>query len=235
MKGEKEILEILENARPKLQTSSRDELWKQIQSQAQITLVVSPYYSMFLPYKKYVAVCLVVLIVVSGGGTAYAGNQARPGERLFVVDKALEQVELTLMPTPALKEKVRTRHADERLFELREIVASSVEEYERIPQLDDVANEILRFAEDNYFDDTKKGEFIRKAVREVGEERSEKYGFSKVRLRDDDVRVDIQKDNEDVERGIERRESEPHTRIEEKRGDVRSKKSGGGTDSDDNN
>ncbi len=232
MKEEKEILEILENARPILSASSREALWERIYSQVESVPVVSPYYSMFVMYKKHVAVFLVVLLVVSGGGTAYAGNQARPGERLFALDKALEQAELTLTPTIKLREKARVRHGEERLAELREIITEVGREHEDVPEVQEAVTEILRFVEDTDFDDTAKGEFMSRVVREVGEERRDSYGLPRVRVRTDDERGEVKKDR-DGERRTKVRGAELNVDIKEKDGKVHSKTSGGRRSSSD--
>lgn len=222
MKEEKEILEILENARPTLSASSRDALWEKIYSQVESVPIVSPYYSMFVMYKKYVAVCLVVLLVVSGGGTAYAGNQARPGERLFVIDKVLEQAELTLTPTQTLKEKARVRHGEERLLELRQIIANSSAQGGDVPQLEEMVGEILRYVDDGDFDDKKKGDFIERIAKEVRSERHIQSEVSKIQLRDGTAGIQIE-ERKNGERRIMVQDGERRIRMDEKDGEVKIK------------
>lgn len=67
-----------------------------------------------------VVVLLVLAVVgVTGVGTVAASNNSKPGDALFGIDKAIEEVRVTFTPNDATKAKIRLEIAEERLQELQ--------------------------------------------------------------------------------------------------------------------
>lgn len=78
---------------------------------------------------------ILAIVLAAGAGTAVAADNAKPGERLFGVDRAMEQVRLTLALSAESKAQVAADIAEEREEERAELeveqkVAVVVEEAE---------------------------------------------------------------------------------------------------------
>lgn len=71
---------------------------------------------------RYGASVLVGLSLV--GGTAFAANTSKPGDLLFPVKKATEQIRIRLAHTEETKAKLKTKFAEERVKELIAISTS---------------------------------------------------------------------------------------------------------------
>ncbi len=67
------------------------------------------------------AILILALAVFTGGtaATVYAADQAVPGEPLYAVDVAVEQLQLTLATDPATEAELHLRFAQERLAEIQ--------------------------------------------------------------------------------------------------------------------
>lgn len=68
---------------------------------------------------KYILTILAGIAVV--GGTAYAASGSKPGDALFGLKKAGENVELNLVSSQTTKAQLQAKFAQERLAELNEI------------------------------------------------------------------------------------------------------------------
>jgi len=76
-----------------------------------------------LPTKRKIMIPLLIaaLMFASVGGTAAASNSAVPGDTLFGVDRAVENVRLILAGDA--KAELKVRFAEERLAEVKELIA----------------------------------------------------------------------------------------------------------------
>ncbi len=70
-----------------------------------------------------VALVLVFALIVTTGGTAFAANDAVPGDILYRVDLTIEQVLLYLTFSDEAAAKARLKIADERLLEATKVLA----------------------------------------------------------------------------------------------------------------
>jgi hypothetical protein len=119
---------------PLLNAQERKVVWEHVRTQIpQTTFVVSPFskYYTFAQRKTVLAMVLLLLIGIGGGGTAVASEASRPGDLLFGVERGLEDVRLRLARSQAVREQLSEQFTQERLEELRaivneEIVVSSV-------------------------------------------------------------------------------------------------------------
>lgn len=71
-----------------------------------------------------VALLLVGLIFAGASGTAYAADQARPGDPLYPLDRSLETLQLRLTRNPQRAAALRLACAEERLTEAESLAAS---------------------------------------------------------------------------------------------------------------
>lgn len=61
---------------------------------------------------------LVFALLTSGIGTAFASNDAKPGDALFAVDTLVERVAFSIAATPAARARISAQAAEERSAEL---------------------------------------------------------------------------------------------------------------------
>ncbi|GEM_PF-5283082 len=73
-----------------------------------------------------IAIILLAVAVFTGGtaATVYAADQAVPGEPLYAVDVAVEQLRLALTADPATEAELHLRYAQERLAEIQVLAQS---------------------------------------------------------------------------------------------------------------
>lgn len=72
-------------------------------------------------YKPMSALLIALVILVGAGTTVAASDTARPGDLLFSIDRAVEDVRLSLA-SKEKKNELRFRFAEERIVELEEII-----------------------------------------------------------------------------------------------------------------
>ncbi len=118
--------EILDATAPKALTDAERALvWRSVQSRIQ-TRVPSPYFSVFnLHTKSMIPIILAIAILFSATGTVAASDSARPGDFLFPVDRAVENIRLSLA-TEEGKMDLRIKYADERLREFDSVVDDEI-------------------------------------------------------------------------------------------------------------
>jgi Domain of unknown function (DUF5667) len=86
-------------ATPVLTTAEREELFLRIMTEtetATATAVVSSYQSTSFFYKPMTYIALMLVLLLGAGGTVAASESAKPGDILFPIDRAIEQVRLKL-------------------------------------------------------------------------------------------------------------------------------------------
>ncbi len=88
---------------PRLKGHTTKSLWQEVQAMPTIAIII------------------LALAVFTGGtaATVYAADQAVPGEPLYAVDVAVEQLQLTLATDPATEAELHLRFAQERLAEIQ--------------------------------------------------------------------------------------------------------------------
>lgn len=68
------------------------------------------------------AITCLLLIILGGGGLVFAAEKSYPGEPLYPVKKAIENVKLSLSKNPAVKMLLYLDNADKRIEELKETI-----------------------------------------------------------------------------------------------------------------
>lgn len=132
-KNEKHIAEILESQRPAaLSYTERDRVWATVAPCLVPQMVRSPFSVFhFIHYQhthnSMIALLLGLITIFATGGTVYASDSARPGDFLFPVDRAVENIRVAFASNERRPELTK-QFASERLDELRSII---VEEYQR--------------------------------------------------------------------------------------------------------
>jgi hypothetical protein len=130
---------ILETATPRQTTVERERLFLRVMSEVGIptevaSMVPSPYFFWRTYFTNTRVLVAAVLIVVLGtGGTVAAAESAKPGDVLFPIEQATEQLRLTLA-TAERRGELEARFLEKRFTEVSELlteetfVASSTRE-----------------------------------------------------------------------------------------------------------
>jgi len=71
---------------------------------------------------------IALVVLLAAGGTVAVSDAARPGDVLFPIDRAAEEVRLSFTSNAEAKADLRARFAEERVAEFEEIVAEEMEE-----------------------------------------------------------------------------------------------------------
>ncbi len=111
-----------------LRPSSRDRLLKALLQEADhVTFATPPRLRnreqgfILIPKPMFVPVIIATLVIALGVGTAVASERAKPGDTLFGVDQALDQIKLTFALSDTAKARTANAIAAEREQELQEL------------------------------------------------------------------------------------------------------------------
>ncbi len=132
MEENTDIIKTIENARPTLSETARFSLWNNIESKLPSTIVTqpipSPFTKIFLLKNTYFMTSLALLLILAlgGGATAFASDSARPGDALFPVERAIENLQLRLAFSQESRAALIQKLTDERLAELRAIIDEEI-------------------------------------------------------------------------------------------------------------
>ncbi len=226
---EKNIEHIINTTRPELTDYERASVWTKISlalTPTQTGFMLSPFSKMVHAHRSVFALALIVVLLVSGGATVVTAEAARPGDTLFPLDQAIEQVRIRLARSDDDRGRLASAFADERLGELRSIVAerrgsaSSSEDMNDDERVGIAVGALMRVMDESNMSDTA---------------RENVYGhlFTEIDDLSIDVRVDEKtgKENNEHERvkihrdesgsKIEIRKEGVRTRIHKKDGKVR--------------
>ena len=111
-----------------LSASERDKVWQGITDEIGRQTDgyrVSPYFSFPLVANRKTMISLLIgaLLFAGAGGTVVSADNARPGDTLFGVDRAVENVRLALAGKG--KGELKMKFANERLAEVKSLIAES--------------------------------------------------------------------------------------------------------------
>ena len=121
------IEERLKRVSPiKLSHEERERLWSSIHMRiAHMPMLIESPYSIRLLITNYsytmVSAFIALLLIIGGGTTVVASDNARPGDALFAVDRAVENVRIALA-SDAKEGELRVRFANERVDEFENII-----------------------------------------------------------------------------------------------------------------
>ncbi len=122
----KNITQMLQATRPTLSPSERSRAWQNIHASLTPQPLRSPYsHVTWLSHASLIRVLAVIALVVGGGVTTVAAHEARPGDALFPLDRALERIELKLARSEERRNEIAIAHAEERLSELKILIHTS--------------------------------------------------------------------------------------------------------------
>lgn len=106
-----------------LSHEEKDTLWVSIARAHAERPVVSPYSWMLLVHRRLmVSVSAVLIFVLAGGSTVALADGAKPGDTLFVLDRATENMVLALTSEKS-RDSVRVAIANERVDELEALIS----------------------------------------------------------------------------------------------------------------
>jgi hypothetical protein len=197
--------------------------------------VSSPYFSYYFSFKPMSYVALVLVLLLGATGTVAASGSAKPGDLLFPIDVATEQVRLALA-SDGQKEALQNQFINERFSELKEIVneetvatttGTSTDEVVVKPEGEArVANAVAVLATQlaHETDSIKREQFLQDLLHEVSS--LHVAGRSDTPLRLDTTRVKIDDNRTEVRTADER------IKIEQKDGQVEIKYEGSGRGGD---
>ncbi len=115
------IEEVLEESAPhSLSTTERESVWNAVLLRVEHTPTPSPYF-FNLNHTSMIPLIVAIAVLLSAGGTVAASDGARPGDLLFPVDRAVEDMRLSLASEKD-KADLRVKFADERLHEFDSIL-----------------------------------------------------------------------------------------------------------------
>ncbi|MEY3783703.1 MAG: hypothetical protein RLZZ230_25 [Candidatus Parcubacteria bacterium] len=133
MEDNTDIIKIIENARPELSESVSLSLWNNIESKLNPSTPViqptpSPFTKLFSFKNTYsmTSLALLLILALGGGATAFASDAARPGDILFPVERAIENLQLRLTLNAEAHDALVQKLTDERLAELRSIIDEEI-------------------------------------------------------------------------------------------------------------
>lgn len=117
---------MLDSHRPTLSANQKAEMWNRIESSLPVENakpIPSPFLFSFITTRPMapIALALVLMLGVGGAGTVAASENAKPGDLLFPIDRAVEDFRLALASDERSAE-LRAEFARERLLELRQII-----------------------------------------------------------------------------------------------------------------
>ncbi len=130
---------LLNAATPRPQAEGVEERLKAVEMKAGLAIkpaVLSPYARRWGMTAKRVAAASFVVVLLTGTAGTVAAESARPGDVLFPVDRAIEQLRL-LVATPEARASLESRFFDERLTELAAIL------HEETKPSDDVSSRTI--------------------------------------------------------------------------------------------
>jgi hypothetical protein len=143
MKTQKDIEHMLASTTPTLKRDEAEVLWQRIEKKITQKATPSPFFTMFTLSRMSIAAFALVLILGVGGTTA-AAQQSRPGDVLFPIERALEEVRLALAVNDTARASLQLKFAEERLLELRSLVEET--QSDATPSATTDASSTVRFS-----------------------------------------------------------------------------------------
>lgn len=124
MKDNTHINKILHQSTPTLSKEAKATLWSNIETNLSVPVSTpSPYHFTFISARWLapVALALILVISVGGVGTVAAAEQSKPGDLLYPIERAVENLQLFLASDERSAE-LQAEFARKRLLELRAII-----------------------------------------------------------------------------------------------------------------
>ncbi len=128
---EKEIIEKLNSFKPKPSTQWQEDTLDKLNTAVTKSLDIRNSNTnlsnllntliMKTKFKAVVTIVTIAIVFAALGGVAYASNSAMPGDPLFGVDKAMEQIRRVLTVDSLQKSEFEMRVMDERMEELKQM------------------------------------------------------------------------------------------------------------------
>ncbi len=127
MKEEKDIIEKIESSTPEFSRADKVRVWNAIEATLPKSgFIKSPFLFSRVSRHAMSPFIVALIVVLCGGGTAFASDSARPGDLLFPLDRKIEDVRLRLALTENGREALRKSLSNERMQELRDIIDESL-------------------------------------------------------------------------------------------------------------
>ncbi len=107
--------------RPEFKARVRYEVRSRLSSREQNTAAKKSSLVRWVPRWAMAAVCIALVLVLAGSGTVAAASDSVPGDTLYSVKTAAEQVHMKLTFSEAAKARLQARFAERRVWEMAQL------------------------------------------------------------------------------------------------------------------
>lgn len=241
--NEEKMAQDIATQTPTLSPSEKAVLWTKVEAALPTTSVVSPY-SFFAQFKKQGApIALALVALLSTTGLVAASEPARPGDSLFTIDQSIENIRLALASEDE-KTRLEAEFAAERLLELSSILeealadnkenrtATTSDQTRNDTKVNDALAITLSYFASSRLSDTDKDNLYTDLAK-ILEGSPVKIDDRRLRLLNDDSKIEIRSNDSLEDKRIEIRDGEDRMRIREKNGELRIEVKGDWDDEDD--
>ncbi len=125
--SDKKITTKLESIKPQLSAEERLRVWNGIAQHLPTPQpILSPFSFTILIQKTMAPLIVVLMLALGGGGVALASDNAKPGDALYSLDRAMENIHLRLVTDEASRDELTQKLTSERMQELRDIIDEEI-------------------------------------------------------------------------------------------------------------
>jgi hypothetical protein len=105
-----------------LTEAEKSSVWFSIVSKQESQSGQKKLLELFFSKKYMIATLLALVVILGGGGVVVASNSALPGDTLYPVDQAVENIQIKLASSEDKKSELKVKFAEERLSEVETFV-----------------------------------------------------------------------------------------------------------------
>jgi hypothetical protein len=222
-----DIEQLLHTTKPTLLPKEVGALWNHIQTDITRTPARSPYMVWLRTHTQLAVALVVMVVVITSGATSALAEQARPGDRLFPLDRALERIKFSFARSEEKRTALGIADAEERITELRELIHDSkymkgnvIATSSTHARVGNAVDALVRVLEESEMSETARERVYENLFNEIDPLRVEVRVDQRKGEGNGNGRVTVDQDD-DGETKIEITEPEKRTRIEKKDGHIR--------------
>lgn len=106
----------------KMTEVEKNSVWLSIVSKQTSTSGQKKLLELFFSKKYMMATLLALVVILGGGGVVAASNASVPGDTLYGIDQAVENIQIKLTSAEDKKSELKLRFAEERLSEVEKVI-----------------------------------------------------------------------------------------------------------------
>lgn len=115
-----------------LSRTEKDNVWQNINS----NLNKTSFFILLLTRKSMINIIVAVLVILSGSiATVRAADNAKPGDVLYGIDRAVENIQITFA-SQEKKDKLKIKFAQERVEEIQTIIEESIKNSQTLKEVE---------------------------------------------------------------------------------------------------